>query len=129
MAASRSGGTWLRRAGCPGLVSLAGLPGKALSALGSLAGKGLNLLGSLFGVGGGGGNSPNIALGQAMAAAFGWTGGQWTALKNLWTRESGWSTTARNPASGAYGIPQALPASQMVAAGADWLTNPATRIK
>ena len=33
------------------------------------------------------------------------------------------------PASGAYGIPQALPGSKMASAGADWQTNPATQIK
>jgi hypothetical protein len=49
-------------------------------------------------------------------------------LKNIWDRESGWRYDAEN-ASGAYGIPQALPGSKMVSAGADWQTNPATQIK
>ena len=40
------------------------------------------------------------------------------------TRPSGTS-----PGSGAYGIPQALPASKMAAAGPDWRTNPATQIR
>ena len=31
--------------------------------------------------------------------------------------------------SGAYGIPQALPASKMASAGADYMTNPATEIR
>jgi hypothetical protein len=48
-------------------------------------------------------------------------------LKNLWERESGWSYIAEN-ASGAYGIPQALPGRKMASAGADWQTNPATQI-
>jgi methyl-accepting chemotaxis protein len=48
----------------------------------------------------------NIALGQRMAASKGWTGAAWNALKTLWNRESGWSTTAQNPTSSAYGIPQ-----------------------
>jgi hypothetical protein len=43
-----------------------------------------------------------------MAAARGWTGSQWTCLDWLWTRESGWSNTADNTQSGAYGIAQAL---------------------
>lgn len=47
----------------------------------------------------------NVAIGQAMAAAYGWTGGEWSALYTLWNYESGWSTTASNP-SGACGIPQ-----------------------
>jgi hypothetical protein len=58
-----------------------------------------------------------------------WPASQWNALNSLWTRESGWSTTARNPSSGAYGIPQSLPASKMASAGSDWRTNPATQIK
>jgi hypothetical protein len=53
------------------------------------------------------------ATGQSMAAAMGWTGEQWTALEQLWTHESGWNNRAKNPSSGAYGIPQALPYSKM----------------
>ncbi len=49
-------------------------------------------------------------------------------LLDLWNRESGWRNDAEN-ASGAYGIPQALPGSKMASAGADWQTNPATQIK
>ena len=47
-------------------------------------------------------------LGQRMAARAGWTGAQWICLDWLWNRESGWSRTAENPKSGAYGIAQAL---------------------
>ena len=47
----------------------------------------------------------------------------------LWQKESNWRYTARNPSSGAYGIPQSLPGSKMASAGADWQTNPATQIK
>lgn len=54
-----------------------------------------------------------IATGQSMAAAMGWTGSQWNALEQLWTRESNWDNHAKNPSSGAYGIPQALPYSKM----------------
>ena len=49
-------------------------------------------------------------------------------LDNIWTRESGWRYNAEN-ASGAYGIPQALPGSKMASAGTDWQTNPATQIR
>jgi hypothetical protein len=49
-------------------------------------------------------------------------------LVDIWNRESGWRYDAEN-ASGAYGIPQALPGSKMGSAGADWQTNPATQIK
>jgi phage-related protein len=48
----------------------------------------------------------NAALGQQMAAARGWTGAEWVALNNVAMRESGWSMTAQNPTSSAYGIAQ-----------------------
>lgn len=72
--------------------------------------------------------SANKALGRAMASARGW-GKQFSALDKLWTRESGWNELAKNPSSGAYGIPQSLPGTKMASAGKDWKTNPATQIK
>jgi hypothetical protein len=42
---------------------------------------------------------------------------QWDALNALWTRESNWNPSAHN-ASGACGIPQALPCSKMTASTA-----------
>ncbi|SES03274.1 hypothetical protein [Streptomyces qinglanensis] len=82
-------------------------------------------------IGGGGGKSAKAAQATArqMLGEFGWSQKQWPPLKKLWTRESGWRWNAKNPSSGAYGIPQALPASKMRSAGADWRTNPATQIK
>lgn len=71
----------------------------------------------------------NVSLGRQLAARMGWTGREWAALHELWTRESGWRTTADNPSSDAYGIPQSLPGSKMASAGADWKTNPATQIR
>ena len=59
------------------------------------------------------------AMGQA---------GQYSCLVTLWNRESGWRVTAQS-ASGAYGIPQALPGSKMSSFGSDWATNPETQIK
>jgi resuscitation-promoting factor RpfB len=50
----------------------------------------------------------NVALGRRLASDRGWTGQQWNCLYALWTRESGWSNTADNSQSGAYGIAQAL---------------------
>ncbi|MGX8777454.1 aggregation-promoting factor C-terminal-like domain-containing protein (plasmid) [Propionibacterium freudenreichii] len=47
----------------------------------------------------------------------------------VFTRESGWNPHATNPSSGAYGIPQALPAEKMASAGADWHDNPITQVK
>ncbi|GHA01543.1 phage tail tape measure protein [Streptomyces echinoruber] len=110
-----------------GLVSITSLPGKALRALGGLGGDILGMLG--LGGGGGGSSSANQRIGQVLAAARGWSGPQWAALKNLWMGESGWNERALNKSSGAYGIPQSLPASKMASAGADWRTNPATQIK
>ena len=63
-----------------------------------------------------------------MLGSFGFSTSQFGCLNDLWMRESGWRWNAAN-ASGAYGIPQALPGSKMASAGADWLTNPATQIK
>lgn len=109
-----------------GLISITGLPAKALKALGGL---GSDVLG-LLGLGGsGGGSSANQKIGQVLASAHGWSGPQWAALKNLWNGESGWNERALNKSSGAYGIPQSLPASKMGSAGSDWKTNASTQIK
>ena len=62
----------------------------------------------------GGTAAKNMAIGRMLAAPYGWsTGDEWSSLVALWNQESGWSNTARNPSSGAYGIPQALPATKM----------------
>lgn len=51
----------------------------------------------------------NQAIARVLAAPYGWsTGQQWADLVSLWNRESGWSNTAENASSGAYGIAQAL---------------------
>jgi resuscitation-promoting factor RpfB len=72
----------------------------------------------------------NTALGKAMASSRGWgSGPQWTCLDELWTRESGWLMVWNYQGSGAYGIPQALPAGQMASAGADYMTDPATQVR
>jgi hypothetical protein len=68
-------------------------------------------------------------IAAAMLASFGWASSEFGCLNELWERESGWNPSATNPYSGAYGIPQALPASKMASAGADWATNPATQIR
>lgn len=59
---------------------------------------------------------------------YGWGRYQFSCLETLWNRESSWNFRARNPRSGAYGIPQALPASKMEIRGKDWRTNPLTQI-
>ncbi len=60
---------------------------------------------------------------------YGWSEDDFTALVNLWNRESGWKVTAGNPYSGAYGIPQSLPGNKMATEGADWATNGETQIR
>jgi peptidoglycan DL-endopeptidase CwlO len=67
-------------------------------------------------------------IARTMVADRGWGPGEFTCLVTLWHRESGWSWSATNPSSGAYGIPQSLPGWKMASAGSDWLTNPATQI-
>jgi hypothetical protein len=75
--------------------------------------------------------NPNSAQSIAynMMASFGFSPSTYFGcLRDLWDRESGWVYDAEN-ASGAYGIPQALPGSKMASAGPDWQTNPATQIR
>jgi hypothetical protein len=99
--------------------------------------RGGDLLGGLFEKGLGAlGLGPSKPVGSAqqfaqlyMRSKYGWGGGNWPALKALWMGESGWRYNALNKSSGAYGIPQSLPASKMASAGSDWRTNPATQIK
>jgi hypothetical protein len=74
---------------------------------------------------------PNTAQSIAynMMGSFGFAPATYFGcLLDLWNRESGWIYDAEN-ASGAYGIPQALPGSKMASAGSDWETDPATQIR
>ena len=52
------------------------------------------------------GSAQNTA--RLLLAKFGWAVTEMVPLVKLWDRESGWSATARNPSSGAFGIAQAL---------------------
>ncbi|WP_106976288.1 aggregation-promoting factor C-terminal-like domain-containing protein [Streptomyces rimosus] len=74
----------------------------------------------------GGTPAQNKAVAKQLLNQMGW-GSQFGALDPMWTRESGWNQFAKNPSSGAYGIPQSLPANKMASAGRDWLTNPVTQ--
>lgn len=69
------------------------------------------------------------AAARAMLGEFGFADSQFSCLDSLWTRESNWSYSATNRSSGAYGIPQSLPASKMASVGADYRTNPETQIR
>ncbi|KFI90845.1 CHAP domain protein [Bifidobacterium saguini DSM 23967] len=70
------------------------------------------------------------AIAKRMIASYSdWDDADYDALVWLWNHESGWRWNATNPSSGAYGIPQSLPASKMASAGDDWKDNAATQIK
>lgn len=68
-------------------------------------------------------------IAKALLPQFGWSEDQFSCLDSLYLSESGWRVNATNASSGAYGIPQSLPASKMASAGSDWLTNPVTQLK
>ena len=68
-------------------------------------------------------------IAEAMLGSFGWSSSQFSCLDPLWAHESGWSVSAYNGGSGAFGIPQALPGSRMASAGPDWQTDAATQIR
>ena len=53
----------------------------------------------------------------------GYSEGDFTAANYIISHESGWSPTATNPSSGAYGLAQAYPGSKMASVDADWQTN------
>lgn len=65
---------------------------------------------------------------RALMSDYGWGDNQWRCLNLLWEGESSWDYTAENSSSGAYGIPQSLPASKMAKFGPDYRTNPITQI-
>jgi resuscitation-promoting factor RpfB len=71
------------------------------------------------------GTAQSIAFG--LLSSYGFASSQWGCLDDLWERESGWIYNAEN-ASGAYGIPQALPGDKMASAGPNWQTDPTTQI-
>lgn len=64
-----------------------------------------------------------------VTGTYGWSELQFQCVNHLWFKESTWQWDARNASSGAYGIPQSLPATKMASAGADWKTNYKTQVK
>ncbi len=58
----------------------------------------------------GGDSAANKALARRM---FPWPASMWPSFDYLEMREAGYNRFARNPSSGAYGIPQALPPTKM----------------
>lgn len=74
-------------------------------------------------------NVANAAVGRSLAEERGWTGSEFDALLELFACESSWNENAGNPYSGAYGIPQAWPATKMASFGEDYMTNPLTQLR
>jgi hypothetical protein len=72
---------------------------------------------------------PVMAYARKSLTTYGLKLSEFPDLVRLWNQESGWRWNATNPSSGAYGIPQALPASKLASAGGDWKTNPYTQIR
>ena len=68
------------------------------------------------------------AYAQSKMTDYAWSDYDFDCLVSLWDKESGWRVTAGNTSSGAYGIPQALPASKMASYGSDYLTSYETQI-
>jgi hypothetical protein len=73
--------------------------------------------------------SGNRAIGCALMLEWGYGLDEMPCLDKMWTHESNWRTEAENKSSGAYGIPQALPASKLAKYGDDYRTNPVPQIK
>ena len=69
------------------------------------------------------------SVARMLLPEFGFSEAQWPCLDQLWIGESDWRWWVANPSSGAYGIPQSLPASKMASMGADYRTNPVTQIR
>ncbi|AYV29637.1 hypothetical protein EES41_23255 [Streptomyces sp. ADI95-16] len=97
-------------------ASFSGWPGAYATGVGIPSAGGLD----------GGTPEQNKAVARQLLGQMGW-GSQFGALDAIWTNESEWNQFAKNPSSGAYGIPQSLPANKMASAGSDWLTNPVTQ--
>jgi hypothetical protein len=100
---------------------VAGLPGVMADQAGALMAAGMMRhlnrtlagAGAAPGMGGGGTPTANMVLAKQMMLQRGWGAGEWPALHALWMGESGFNNMARNPSSGAFGIPQALPPGKM----------------
>jgi len=72
--------------------------------------------------------APRYIAKKIMLDDYQWGEDQFACYDRIITQESNWKWDAENPSSGAYGIPQSLPANKMATAGDDWKTNPATQL-
>jgi cell wall-associated NlpC family hydrolase len=60
-------------------------------------------------------------------ADYNWGENQWGSLQGLWDGESGWRWNARNPSSGAYGIPQCMDTHTKILTRRGWLGHDEVR--
>lgn len=65
--------------------------------------------------GGGPVNGDLQGYAQRRLRDLGFGDGDWSALQQLWQKESGWNPNAVNPSSGAFGIAQILPSAHPTA--------------
>lgn len=72
--------------------------------------------------------SPSGSKADWMRAA-GINDGDFGYVDYIISHESGWNYRAVNRSSGAYGLPQSLPAGKLASAGADWRDNPVTQLR
>ena len=83
---------------------------------------------------GGGNYDPDASRWEQVAAKmarnkYGWGADEFADIDSIISRESGWNPNAVNPSSGAYGIPQILPAAHPDSLGLNpreqirWLLN------
>jgi hypothetical protein len=74
--------------------------------------------------------SQAMTVAQQLMPDYGFSvSSQWSCLDDIWTRESDWEWNAENTSSGAYGIPQSLPADKMASVASDYMTDATTQIK
>lgn len=70
---------------------------------------------------------------KSMLKDFGWPESEFDPLEKLWEGESSWQWNSLNTSSGAYGIPQSLPASKMgnrsEGGGPDYMDNAVTQMR
>lgn len=75
----------------------------AISAIGNFVQKNFTVSGISAGFGGAGPGGPVEAVARAL---FPWAASQWPSFNAVEMREAGYSLTAQNPSSGAYGVAQ-----------------------
>ena len=113
----------------PYLPSLQGEPTPLMDALGT-GGGGLMQLAAQQQGGYDGNASRWEQVAQRMAQnQYGWGPGQFRALDQIASAESGWNPGAVNPSSGAAGIPQALPSAHPGLVTDAWMHDPRAQIR